>query len=151
MSPAPQVAPESGTASPPQLRRGAVPLAVGAAAAVGAVLLVARSPYVPLSYGICPSVLFLGLSCPGCGGLRATHDLLTGDLVGAWHANPLWTLTAPVLAATWLLWTVRRIRGGPPLTVPAWSPWVLLVAVATFAVLRNVPALVPYLGPAPLP
>lgn len=151
MSPARQVASSPGTASPSLLRRGAVPLAVAAAAVAGAALLVVRSPYQPLSYGICPSVLFLGVSCPGCGGLRATHDLLTGDLVGAWQANPVWTLVAPLLAATWLVWTVRRIRGGPALTVPTWLPWTLLVTVLAFAVLRNVPVLVPYLGPQPLP
>ncbi|MCC2313148.1 DUF2752 domain-containing protein [Cellulomonas xiejunii] len=151
MTPAPRVAASPGTASPPHLRRGAVPLAVGAAAVGGAVLLVARSPYVPLSYGICPSVLFLGVSCPGCGGLRATHDLLTGDLAAAWQANPLWTLAAPLLAFAWALWTVRRLRGRPGPVAPAWVPWTVLVAVVAFAVLRNVPALVPYLGPAPLP
>lgn len=151
MTSASQLAASPGTASPSHVRRGAVPLALGAAAAGAAVLLVARSPHVPLSYGICPSVLFLGVSCPGCGGLRATHDMLTGDVVGAWHANPLWTLVAPVLAVTWVVWTVRRLRGGPPLAAPSWVPWTALVVVVAFAVLRNVPVLVPYLGPAPLP
>ncbi|MBD7917009.1 DUF2752 domain-containing protein [Cellulomonas sp. Sa3CUA2] len=142
----------TGTAPPSHaLRRGAVPFAVAGAAVAGAVLLVARTPYAPLSYGYCPSLLFLGVSCPGCGGLRATHDLLTGDLVGAWAANPLWTLIAPLLVLLWGTWTVRRLRGGPPLASPAWAPWALLVAVVTFGVLRNVPALTPYLGPAPLP
>jgi len=142
----------TGTARPSHLvRRAAVPFAVGAAAAAGAALLVARTPYAPLSYGICPSVLFLGVYCPGCGGLRATHDLVTGDLVGAWHANPLWTLTAPLLLLAWAVWTVRRVRGGPPLSAPSWLPWVALAAVVAFAVLRNVPALAPYLAPDPLP
>ena len=141
-----------GTASPSHVvRRGAVPIGVAAAALAGAVLLVARTPYAPLSYGICPSVLFLGVSCPGCGGLRATHDLLTGDLLGAWQANPLWTLTAPVVAGAWVAWLVRRLRGGPPATVAPWLAWAILAVVVAFAVLRNVPALVPYLGPAPLP
>lgn len=133
------------------LRRGAVPLGLGAAAAAAAVLLVVRSPYAPLSYGICPSVLLLGVSCPGCGGLRATHDLLTGDVVAAWHANPLWVVVAPVLLLAWVRWTVRCVRGGPDLAVPTWVPWVALVVVVVYAVLRNVPALTPYLGPAPLP
>ncbi|MFC8191625.1 DUF2752 domain-containing protein [Cellulomonas sp. NPDC057328] len=132
--------------------RGGVllPLAVGAAGAVAAALLVVRTPYAPLSYGICPSVLLLGVSCPGCGGLRATHDLLTGDLAGAWHANPLWVLVAPLLLAGWVLWTRRRWRGTSAGVPPAWLAWVVLVVVVLFGVLRNVPALVPYLGPAPL-
>ncbi|UZN01582.1 DUF2752 domain-containing protein [Cellulomonas sp. S1-8] len=142
----------TGTASSSHVvRRGAVPLALGAAVTAGVVLLVVRTPYAPLSYGICPSVLFLGVSCPGCGGLRATHDLATGDVAGAWAANPLWTVTAPLLVLAWIAWTVRRLRGGPPTSAPAWLPWVALGSVVAFAVLRNVPALVPYLGPAPLP
>lgn len=134
----------------PTLRRAALPLAVGAVAAGAAVLLVVRSPYQPLSYGVCPSALFLGVACPGCGGLRATHDLLTGDLAGAWRANPLWVLTAPLLAALWARWGVRRARGAPPTDVPAWVGWVVLAVVVLFGVLRNVPSLTPYLGPAPL-
>ena len=130
---------------------GGRPGAGGAAAAAAAAVLVVRSPYQPLSYGICPSVLFLGVYCPGCGGLRATHDMLTGDLAGAFAANPLWTLAAPLLAATWVVWTWRRLRGGPPLTAPRWLPWTVLVVVVAFAVLRNVPVLVPYLSPGPLP
>ena len=143
----------TGTPAPhPAPRRGAVlPLADGAAALAGAALLVVRSPYQPASYGICPSVLFLGVYCPGCGGLRVTHDMLTGDLAGAWGVNPLWTLAAPLLAVTWVVWTLRRLRGGPPLTAPRWLPWTVLVVVVAFAVLRNVPALVPYLSPGPLP
>lgn len=148
----PRSTPVTGTASPPHpVRRGVVPFVVAAVAAAGATVLALRSPYAPLSYGFCPSVLFLGVSCPGCGGLRATHDLATGDLAGAWQANPLWTVTAPLLVVLWGVWTVRRLRGGPPVTAPPWLPWTVLVVVVAFAVLRNVPALVPYLGPAPLP
>lgn len=131
------------------VRRAAAPLALGAGAVAGAALLVVRSPYVPLSYGVCPSVLFLGVSCPGCGGLRATHDLLTGDLVGAWHANPLWVVAAPVLLTAWVVWVVRRLRGAAALRPPSWLGWSVLVVVVAFTVLRNVPGLVPYLGPAP--
>ncbi|QCB93470.1 DUF2752 domain-containing protein [Cellulomonas shaoxiangyii] len=133
--------------------RGGVllPLGTGALGLAAAALLAVRSPYEPLSYGICPSVLLLGVSCPGCGGLRATHDLLTGDLVGAWQANPLWVVVAPLLLVAWAAWTRRRWRGAPPAAPPAQLAWVLLVAVVLFGVLRNVPALSPYLGPAPLP
>ncbi len=133
------------------LRGALVPLAVAGVAASAAVLLAVRSPYQPLSYGICPSVLLLGVSCPGCGGLRATHDLVTGDLAGAWQANPLWVLVVPLLVLAWASWTRRRWRGLPSGVPPAWLAWTLLVVVLLFAVLRNVPALTPYLGPAPLP
>ncbi len=135
--------------SPPRAawRGASLPLGVGAVVVAATALLVVRTPYAPLSYGICPSVLFLGVSCPGCGGLRATHDLATGDLAGAWSANPLWTLTAPVLVVAWAVWLVRRLRGAPRAVAPSWAAWALLAVVVVFAVLRNVPALHPYLGP----
>lgn len=152
MTDGPPAAACTGTAPPSHVvRRGAVPLAVAAAAAAAAAVLVLRTPYAPLSYGYCPSLLLLGLSCPGCGGLRATHDLITGDLAGAWSANPLWTVAAPLLVVAWAVWSVRRVRGLPPRPAPVRLPWAVLVVVVAFAVLRNVPALVPYLGPAPLP
>lgn len=147
--PGPRPAP---TAPSRTARRGVVlPLGVAAVAAGAGALLVVRSPYTSLSYGICPSVLFLGVACPGCGGLRATHDLLTGDVVGALAANPVWTVAAPLLVLLWVRWTVGRLRGWPPVTTPAWVPWAVLVVVAAFAVLRNVPVLTPWLGPAPSP
>lgn len=133
------------------LRRAVAPAAVALGAAASAAVLAARSPYTPFSYGFCPSLLVLGVACPGCGGLRATHDLATGDLAAAWHANPLWVVAVPLLVAAWAVWAVRRTTGRPPLRVPRAVPWAVLAVVAVFGVLRNVPALVPYLGPLPLP
>lgn len=127
--------------------RTRLPLLLGGAAAVAVALVAVRSPYEPLSYGICPSVLLLGVWCPGCGGLRATHDLAHLDLVGAWQANPLWVLVVPLLLAAWVRWLVLAARGRPVPAAPGWLPWVLLAVVVGFAVLRNVPALVPYLAP----
>ena len=40
-------------------------------------------------YPPCPSRLLLGVDCPGCGGLRGTHDLLHGDVAGALDHNLL--------------------------------------------------------------
>lgn len=135
-----------GTRQAAGLRGARLPLAVGAVVLGATALLVVRTPYAPLSYGICPSVLFLGVSCPGCGGLRATHDLAVGDIAGAWAANPLWTVTAPLLVVGWLVWLVRRLRGAPTV-LPVWVAWTLLAVVVAFGVLRNVPGLEPYLGP----
>lgn len=135
----------------PALRRAREPLGLAAAAAAGSVLLLLRSPYVPRSYGLCPSLALLGLACPACGGLRATHDLLTGDVAAAWHANPLWTLAVPVLVAAWAAWTSRRLRNVPRPAGPSWLPWATLGVLTVFTVLRNVPALAPALGPPALP
>ena len=47
-----------------------------------------RDPHSQYSWGMCPSAA-LGLSCPGCGGLRAVNDLTNGDLAGAASSNLL--------------------------------------------------------------
>ena len=79
-------------------------------------------------YPPCPSKLLLGVDCPGCGGLRGTHDLLHGDVAGALDHN---LLLIPFLAMLgyfgWRLlaagprnFTLPRIPAGrsPP---PQWS------------------------------
>ncbi|MBT0995221.1 DUF2752 domain-containing protein [Cellulomonas sp. DKR-3] len=113
---------------------------------VGTAVVAVRDPHVAGSYGVCPLVLATGLSCPACGGLRATHDLAHGDLAGAWGSNPLWVLLVPVLVVLWAWWLLRRSRGREA-RLPAWTAWVFLGLVLVFGVLRNVPALAVWLGP----
>jgi Protein of unknown function (DUF2752) len=36
----------------------------------------------------CPFLLITGLQCPGCGSLRASYQLLHGNINAAWHYNP---------------------------------------------------------------
>lgn len=45
----------------------------------------------------CPFKLLTGLSCPGCGGQRAAHALLHGDVVGALRYNWFLIYAAPYL------------------------------------------------------
>lgn len=53
------------------------------------------------SSGLWPKCLFhtlTGLDCPGCGAQRAVHALFKGDILAAWHFNPLIFILAPVIA-----------------------------------------------------
>lgn len=123
------------------------PLALGAVVAAATVYVGAVDPNRPGHYVTCPLLALTGLACPGCGGLRATHDLVHLDLASAWAMNPLWVVVAPLLVALWAVWLVRawQGRGGP--RVPTWAGWGGLAVLVLFGVLRNVPALVPWLGP----
>src|SRR5262245_53996639 len=58
----------------------------------------------PGRYSFYPRCLFpqaTGLLCPGCGSLRATHQLLHGHVAEAFRLNALLVLAVPVTA--WLL------------------------------------------------
>lgn len=116
-------------------------LLAAAATVAGTALVALRDPHVPGSYGYCPLYLLTGLYCPACGALRATHDLAHLDLAGAWAANPLWVLVAPLVVVGWAVVVVRRLRGAAPRPLPVWAGWAALAVVAAFGVLRNVPAL----------
>lgn len=131
-----------------RLRAASTPLLVAGGAAVLALGLVLRDPHQQGSWGVCPLYALTGTSCAGCGGLRATHDLLVGDLAGAWGANPLWVLLVPVLAALWVRWLVRALRTGRRAAAP--SAAVALAAgavVVLYSLARNVPAWAGVLAP----
>ena len=50
----------------------------------------------PGHYPTCPFLAITGWYCPGCGSLRAVHDLLHGDLAGAVRPQPAGRARRPV-------------------------------------------------------
>jgi len=82
----------------------------------------------------CPFKLLTGWDCPGCGGLRMTHDLLHGDLAAAVTDNVFLLVGLPLLGI-WALW--RRHRGQPVMTWPLGA--LVLVAAVAWTVVRNLP------------
>ena len=122
----------------PTLRTG---LVVAGGAAVAAVLFF----FSPAEFGFYPRCLLYamtGWQCPGCGGLRAAHQLLHGHLAAAFRLNPLLVALLPVLfwvvAASWN----RRLTGRDwlkPMRQP-FSLWLLVAVVIVFTVARNRPA-----------
>ncbi|SEE16217.1 Protein of unknown function [Ruania alba] len=121
------------------------PTVLGASIVVGTAVVVLMEPHDggPV---MCPFLLLTGYLCPGCGGLRTTYALATGDLVAAWDANPMLAVGLPVVAVLWLVWAVRSWRNLPKLALPRWLP-LLGILVAMFWVVRNIPAVQPFLGP----
>jgi hypothetical protein len=96
----------------------------------------------PAEYAIYPRCLFhqvTGLDCPGCGGLRAVHQLLHGHVRAALALNPLLFILSPVVA--WILFREgwRRVNGRELPNLfrhPAWV-WILVALVVVFSVARN--------------
>ena len=89
-------------------------------------------------YPRCFLYVMTGWQCPGCGGLRATHSLLHGDIGAAFSYNPLLVSLAPVglIAACWLGF---QKASGRPLRWPTKLLWLLLGVGVVFTVVRNVP------------
>lgn len=85
---------------------------------------------------ICPFHALTGWDCPGCGSMRAVHQLLHGHFAEAFRLNPL-----PFLLIPLLLWseTTRALGRNrlDPLRRP-WMGWVLMAVLVGYAVLRNV-------------
>lgn len=116
------------------------PAAVAVCAAAAAGYLYAVDPSQPGHYPACPLKSLTGLDCPGCGGLRAAHELLHGDVMSAVDHNALAVLVllplAVVLAAGWV--SRRGGRGWSP-TWPSWAVPALIYLTIVFTAVRNLP------------
>jgi hypothetical protein len=75
-------------------------------------LLAAGSAFVFVGPPLCPTALFFGIPCPGCGLTRATLALLQGDVAAAHHFHPLVFVLAPVFAFAIGVSLLDYVRGG---------------------------------------
>ena len=92
-------------------------------------------------YPNCPFLWLTGYYCPGCGTLRAYHQLRHGSLADAIGQNPVTVIALPAMvyaaASMWL--TGYRGQGLPQ---PRWtmgSGWGVAVVLVVFGVIRNIP------------
>ncbi|MCM1985153.1 DUF2752 domain-containing protein [Lyngbya confervoides] len=98
----------------------------------------------PAHGGIFPPSPFralTGLYCPGCGTLRALHQLLHGNFWAALDLNPLMILALPYLVYSYCCYAAPVIirRKLPRLFLkPHWINWILKLVLA-YWVLRNIP------------
>jgi len=118
---------------------------VAAAATIGLATAVAvLFVFDPSTTGFYPVCMFhqvTGWDCPGCGGLRAMHQLSHGHIAAAWRLNPFVVGLLPVIV--WLgVREAARIfahREWPGLVTRPIFGWLLAGALVLFGVLRNVP------------
>ncbi len=90
-------------------------------------------------YPVCTFHLMTGLQCPGCGSLRAMHQLLHGHAEAALRFNALFVLSLPLGAAVGLRYLHRRAQGKPGFGVrPLWF-WLFLATWIGFSIVRNLP------------
>jgi len=95
----------------------------------------------PSQYAFYPHCIFhqvTGYLCPGCGSLRAMHQLLHGNLASAWRFNALLVSSLPLLSL-WLVVILWRMHVHGRVLAQfrlAWL-WTGLAAILLFGILRN--------------
>jgi len=114
---------------------------VAASGLAGGIVLRLFDPATSGIFPPCPFHYLTGLYCPGCGSLRAIHQLLHGNLEAAWAMNPLTVLLLPFVGSALAAEAIVQIRGRR-LTrwiLPAFWIQVLCGIIVVFGVVRNLP------------
>jgi hypothetical protein len=92
-------------------------------------------------YPPCPFLALTGFYCPGCGTLRALHQLTLGHPVAALDLNPLMVLLLPFVAYFLASHAMLAVTGRPlrRFFVRPALIWTLLGIILVYWLLRNVP------------
>lgn len=90
-------------------------------------------------FPVCPFRAVTGFNCPGCGTARGLHQLLHGNIIGAFEFNPLLLITLPLLAYFLFAYTRSAITGRamPQFHIAPRYIWMFTVLVVAFWVFRN--------------
>lgn len=128
-------APPRGAMAPP-LR-----LAAGAALLGAGTLLFLFDPAASGIFPPCPFHALTGLYCPGCGSLRALHQLFHGNVLAALGLNPLMVLSLPFILYSLVAGGLSRrgVRLLPVYSLRSWQAWSILVLVVIYGLARNLP------------
>lgn len=121
--------------------RRMVPVGMLVLLAAGLVLLRIYNPATSTLFPPCPLHYLTGWYCPGCGSLRAIHQLLQGNLRTAWAMNPLSMLLFPFLAYGLAREGIAYLRGQPSPQFEVPGAWIraLCALIVLFGVVRNLP------------
>lgn len=113
---------------------------VGVVAAAACIRVALVDPAHPGHYPLCPFRWATSLDCPGCGTLRAAHQLLHGHPGAAADYNLFFVVAAPLLLVGWVVAVARAAGWQRPLPrVPASVLPAIPVLVIAFWLVRNLP------------
>jgi hypothetical protein len=112
-----------------------------AAVAAGTAVLFFFDPAHCAIYPVCPWHALTGWDCPGCGTLRALHQLAHGNPAAAWRLNPLTVALLPVGFWLGLREWVRQVHGKkwPGVVTRPVFGWALVAILVLFGIFRNLP------------
>ena len=86
----------------------------GAFILTAAVVLYVLDPREAGNYPVCPFLGVTGYHCPGCGTLRALHQLLYGNPINALGYNLLTVLSLPFMGYAFAVGAMRAFRAPAP-------------------------------------
>ena len=95
------------------------------------------SPDQPGHYPTCPFRAITGFACPGCGSLRALHDLAHGHFTAALIRNALLVMMLPFAVTVWLRAVTGRTGADAS---PQWLGCAAMAVLAAWTVVRNLSA-----------
>jgi Protein of unknown function (DUF2752) len=116
-------------------------IAILIAAAMVVIVLHGFDPATSRLFPPCPFLLLTGWYCPGCGSLRAFHQLLHGNVRVAFGLNPFAVMSLPFLAYATFSQSIFFLCGHrlPAVVLPAAAIRMLAAAIVAFGILRNIP------------
>jgi hypothetical protein len=88
---------------------------------------------------LCPLHAMTGLWCPFCGGLRAIYELTRLNITSAVRDNIVVVIGLPIFALLWLEGIIRARAGRPRRILPRPLVITIIVALAVFSIVRNLP------------
>jgi hypothetical protein len=105
----------------------------------GGIVLYRFDPETAGFYPVCALHQMTGLQCPGCGSLRALHQLTHGNIAGAWRFNPLLVALLPMGLWLGLREAVRWTLGWrwPGVITRPIIGWSLVIVTVAFGIARN--------------
>ena len=109
---------------------------VSVVASSGLVFLAIRDPAKESWLPPCVFLKLTGFECPGCGSTRCLHQIMQGNLRGAFDLNVLCVLALP-----WLLWRLSKwLTGRLPTTSNRDYRYIVAIGVSIvlFGILRNI-------------
>jgi hypothetical protein len=123
------------------------PVVIGILGVAACVIVNLRNPNVSGSYGFCPSRALFGIDCPGCGLMRGTHALTTGDVGAAVDHNLIILPVLGLIAYAYLRWAATYFGYTLPQVRPRnWMIWSAAAVVLVFSVVRNLGGSFEYLA-----
>jgi hypothetical protein len=126
-----------GAGAPWSVHRGLAAL-VALALLGGIAILLFFNPSEHSFYPICLLHATTGLQCPGCGSLRALHQILHGNVVAAFKFNPITVLAVPLAIVIAIRMLVLKMRGkSVRFEVRPLCLWAIVGLLILFTFIRN--------------